>query len=349
MVFNGPSSPLTTPSSTASFSRPHSPRFYDNSSTSDEVGYAYVPPKTSHLSRRRIRRHILAALGLILLTIIIVSFSSHQTPSGQWSSAVEYARSFTDSKQPKGLPEDHHIVWATETQYTQEARFPSPNEQYRFNFLHALVRAVDETYKETNPALSTNHFVHILSLIDQTPLQKQTHPMWQTYQAANLTDVIQDILCVFSFGSAHAVTHAVHQNHREYPYPNIQMASLLYCPVPDRFKRIMDTTAEKSVSEDDMRSKPFFSFGRRKAKPKFVRLTLQFDFHNAEDAFYYNLKLYPQVVPKNPPQNEMAMCLAPMFNFDDEAADLSLQWREHHRLLGVNTVYVARCPSFQIL
>lgn len=113
------------------------------------------------------------------------------------------------------------------------------------------------------------------------------------------------------------------------------MVSLIFCPLPQPFVKVMEGAAEEAVAINNENSLFFKS-----SDPAFVRLTLQFNFNDSHDSFFHHIRLWPTVVPQQPAKSEMAMCLAPMFRFDEKAADASIQWREHHRLLGVNTVYV---------
>lgn len=329
MAFDSATSPLLRRRS--SIAAGHSASVSESSTDSRHDNPFHYTTGKRRLRRRKIRKQLLAALTLILLVALAGLFFRPRR-SDEWASAVPYATIFSNTE-PQGLPEGHRVVWATQTNATEEAMFPAPYEKYRFNFLHGVVRSNEETYK--NPDFPTSHYVHILSLIDHIPLEDIPFIMWQTYQASNLEDVIQEVSCVFSFGGTHSVTKAIRQAHRTYPYPQVQMASLIYCPISEDFQTMLDQKAEQAAVHNSFDSSSFFS---RAPEPMYIHLTLQFSLHNTPHTLIHDIKLFPNIIANQPPKNSMAMCIAPLFDPNENSVDLSLQWREHHRMLGVNTV-----------
>lgn len=218
-------------------------------------------------------------------------------------------------------------LWASTEPFIQQSFLPKPHSQYRFTFLHALVRTVSDTYRTPIfpvDVAQTEDYVHILAFIEETPLPFRQYIEWQTSIPPDLS-FIEKIECRFQVNGTNAVSAALHKTTKPHHYPPIpnQITYMLFCPIPLVVKEKMQLV---SPIRGDVQSV----------------VTLNISFQLTENVHLdHSISLHAHSVESEPTgiQTKATICLAPIHHWSEESALASLEWREHHRQMGIDSVH----------
>lgn len=293
--------------------------------------------KSSVKRRRSTRPYLIAGSCALFLVFLIIGRSSSRCDGGQKLEAEprSIGRPPIEVTERKPVPlaaaaqkSRPASTWVSTAHRIDQIFLTTPYDKFRYTFLHALSARHQATAKVSQIS-GPDDAIRILGFIEETPFPRPKYTDGQVSVPQDLS-FIESVVCRFLIGGQRAQTTAIRMLTKDSDDPHTDGERLyqLLCPIPSAILPLLNPTDSAESGFLDP----------RKGNSDNLVLTLDFRLKGATTVQHVITLRRQERAPKNAGKNRLAICLPPAQDWNQTSAEASLEWREHHRKVGVETV-----------
>lgn len=284
-------------------------RLADDDEEPDALGHAYRLNEANNAKTRHRRALYLRWAVLLALASTLYACFRFLTKSPSIRHPSPATSYYRNTK----------LVWSTGEATVSQQYLAPPFDKFRFTHFHSVIRSQNETFRRNH---ESDLFVHTLAFIQKTPFKAREDPQWHVYIPDNLAP-FQDIDCNFAHQSrSNTMRYTSSKGYIE-AFKD-QVGLKIFCPLTDQARELVENNASLHSPLD---------------------LTIKMA-SGATTILEQQIRLQAKMVPIQPALNKAALCLPPFFGKLN--AKTTLLWREHHRLMGIDSVHWYARPEVQV-